>query len=544
MDYYQPCVLLTGPPAVLFTDCIVADRRDGSSHLQMYRNNIVPTPTRPVAPKMLGNMCMPNQSGVMANRLPSSSMWVLAVILGLLVANCAKPVPGEKEMLGKIKGKASLRLADGSTISQPGTDEYSPYLVKLSDGYLALVFGSNQGGMHDLYVTKSTTAFDGELLPFFNTPQKITSGIGAGSRISFAAKASGTNVVVYVNYAGISSATIDPTNPGSASLSAITNTAPSGHTIIGISGDGSKIYSTDGSGIGHSFEASGSTVTPFGYGMDNATSATQVRQENSGYDDAILGVYYSSTYAAAGEQYFGPIIDLDTSLAFSGLSITGISTYNADSAANDLVLFSAFDFFDGFTEDLYVITSHTSKDLWDAAGFPGLDFSGGGGGSPLRIFVTNNTYNGGLSGIIGADAKCNDVADANNPNDGSSYKALVAVSGVRDTTTDWPFLPNNPYLRSDMITPIEVTDQFGILPDTLINSITTSPPANSFSGMQTGWTASASSSVANCDAWTNNASGTQYFATPTVTDLTGTSFFTSSIACTSFLTLICVEQPP
>jgi len=528
----------------LFTDFVVADRRDEPSHLQMHRDNLGPNPTRPAAPKMLGNLYIAHPAGLMLKKLPTTGLLAIASLIALLAANCAKPVASEKELLGKIKGKASLRLANGSTISQPGIDEYSPYLVKLSDGYLALVYGSNQGGLHNLYVTKSTTAFDGEFLPFFNTPQKITSGIDAGSKISFAAKASGTNVVVYVNYAGISSATLDPTNPGSASLSGITNTAPSGHTIIGISGDGSKIYSTDGSGLGYSFEASGSTVTPFGYGMNNATSATQVRQENSGYDDAILAVYYSSTYAAAGEQYFGPIIDLDTSLAFSGLSITGISTYNADSAANDLVLFSAFDFFDGFTEDLYVITSHTSQDLWDAAGFPGLDFGGGGGGSPLRIFVTNNTYNGGLGGIIGADAKCNDVADANNPNDGSIYKALVAVSGVRDTTTDWPFLPNNPYLRSDMITPIEATDQFGILPDTLINSITTSPPANSFSGMQTGWTASASSSVANCDAWTNNASGTQYFATPTVTDLTGTSFFTSSIACTSFLTLICVEQPP
>ncbi|AFM13284.1 hypothetical protein Turpa_2644 [Turneriella parva DSM 21527] len=325
---------------------------------------------------MLGNLYIDTQAGPMSKKLRNTSMWVLAALLGLLAANCSKPVPGEKEMLGKIKGKASLRLADGSTISQPGTDEYSPYLVKLSDGYLALVFGSNQGGLHDLYVAKSTTAFDGEFLPFFNTPQKITSGIGAGSKISFAAKASGTNVVVYVNYTGISSATVDPTNPGSSSLSPITNnTATVGHTIIGISGDGNKLFSTDGSGIGHSFDPGGANVTPFGYGMDNATSATQVRQENSGYEDAIIGVFYGSTFAAAGQQYFGPIFDLDTSLAFSGLSITSMSTFNADSAANDLVLFSAFDFFDGFTEDLYVITSHTSKDLWDSAGFLGLDFS-------------------------------------------------------------------------------------------------------------------------------------------------------------------------
>lgn len=325
-------------------------------------------------PKMLGNTLKGAQSVPMRSKLRPAAIWLTAA-LALFAANCSKPVAGEKELLGKIKGKASLRLADGSTISQPGVDEYSPYLVKLSDGYLALAYGSNQGGLHNLYITKSLTAFDGEFIPFFNTPQKITAGIDSGSKISFAAKASGTNVVVYVNYSGISSATVDPTNPGSTSLTGIANnTATAGHTIIGISGDGSKIYSTDGSGIGHSFEPGGSTVTPFGYGLDNATSATQVRQENSGYEDAILGVYFSSTYAAAGAQYFGPVIDLDTSLAFSGLSITSISTFSADSPANDIVLFSAFDFFEGFTEDLYVITSHTSKDLWDGAGFPGFDF--------------------------------------------------------------------------------------------------------------------------------------------------------------------------
>ena len=483
------------------------------------------------------------QVGSMAKGLPLKAVLASVAIVALTVGNCSKPVGGEKELLGKIKGKASLRLADGSTISQPGTDEYSPFLVKLSDGYLALVFGSNQGGLHNLYVAKSTTAFDGEFLPFFSAPQKITSGIDAASKISFAAKASGTNVVVYVNYAGISSATVDPATPGSASLSAITNTAPSGHTIIGISADGNNLFSTDGSGIGHSFTPGGSTVDAFGAGMNDATSATQVRQENSGYDNAILGVSYNSTFAAAGEQDFGPIIDLDLSLASSGLSITAMSTFSADSAANDLVLFSAFDFFDGFTEDLYVITSHTSQDLWDAAGLPGLDFSGGAPVFPLRIFVTNNTYQGNLGGIAGADAKCNDVADINNPNDSSTYKALLAVTGVRDLATDWPLLPDNPYLRVDMITPIEITDASGKLPNTLLNAITTSPPANSFSGMQTNWTTSASSSVANCDAWTNGTTGTQYYATPTVTDLTGTSFFTSSIACTSFLTLICVEQP-
>jgi len=327
---------------------------------------------------MLGNTLKGAQSGPMRSKLRPAAIWLTAT-LALFAANCSKPVAGEKELLGKIKGKASLRLADGSTISQPGTDEYNPFLVKLSDGYLALVYGSNQGGVHNLYVTKSLTAFDGEFIPFFNSPLTIQpsgSPMNLGSKISFAAKASGTSVVVYIsNGSNISSGTFDPTAPTSGSLTNMSSpAAAASHTIVGISGDGSKLLTTDLSGIGYVFAPGDTTATAFGYGLDNATSATQVRQENSGYEDAILGVYFSSTYAAAGAQYFGPVIDLDTSLAFSGLSITSISTFSADSPANDIVLFSAFDFFEGFTEDLYVITSHTSKDLWDGAGFPGFDF--------------------------------------------------------------------------------------------------------------------------------------------------------------------------
>lgn len=374
----------------MFTDFIVADRRDGSSHLQMHRDNIVPTPTPPAAPKMLGNLYIAPQAGYMSKKLRTTSLWLIAVLLGLLAANCSKPVPGEKEMLGKIKGKASLRLADGSTISRDDSDEYSPYLIKMDDGFLVLVFGSNRdcggscsAGTHNLFVARSLTTFDGVNLPFFATPTVLTYSVtplNSTSQISYAVKKNGTGLRVFVNLQSDSDNINygDISNPSTPSVSAWTQAANATnrlYSIIGISGDGSQVFATDSSGIGYAFDpANANAATAFGYGLDNATSATQVRQENSGYDDAILGVYYSSTYAAAGAQYFGPIIDLDTSLALSGLSITNISTFSADDAANDVVLFSAFDYFGGFTQDLYVITSHTSKDLWDSAGFLGFDF--------------------------------------------------------------------------------------------------------------------------------------------------------------------------
>lgn len=479
---------------------------------------------------------------------------LFSLIVGTLIIavfNCAPP-PTEKEMDGKIRGKASLRLADGSTISRDDSDEYNPYLLKMSDGYLVLVFGSDRTDCgsctgHNVFMARSLTAFDGEFLPYFSTPLPArisTNPINEPARINFAATASGTSVILYLNYSSGASQIYtgtytNPQNPNVGSIALITNTNHYNNTIIGISADGSQLYTTDSSEIAYAFNPTNSTAeNPFGYGMNNSTSAAQVRQENSGYTNAILGVSYGSTFAAAGDQWFGPILDLDTSLALSGLSITGMSTFSADSAANDRVLFSAFDFFEGFSEDLYLITSHSSKDLWDIAGFPGFDFAGGPSVGPLRIFVTASQYQGNLGGIAGADANCN--ADGNKPLDGSIYKALVGVTGVRDLSTDWPLLPNNLYMRTDF-TPIEITDALGKFPTTLMNSFATSVPANSFSGIQNGWIVSASNGTANCSGWTGTG-GSQYYATPTTTDMT-TGFFTGSVACTTFLTLICVEQP-
>jgi hypothetical protein len=325
----------------------------------------------------------------MSKKLRTTGLLALAALLGLLATNCSKPVAGEKEMLGKIKGKASLRLADGSTISRDDSDEYSPYLIKMDDGHLVLVFGSNRTDCgsctaHNLFVARSLTTFDGVNLPFFATPAVLNISVtpwNSVSQIKYAVKKNGTGLRVFVNlptvsdfihYADIS----NPSSPTISGWSTITNSTRESDAIVGISADGTNLYTTEvGVGTGYAFDPmSGATANPFGYGLNSATSATQVRQENSGYEDAILGVYYSSTYSAAGEQYFGPIIGLNTSLAFSGLMITSLSTFAADDPANDIVLFSAFDYFEGFTEDLYVITSHTSKDLWDESGFPGYDY--------------------------------------------------------------------------------------------------------------------------------------------------------------------------
>ena len=318
----------------------------------------------------------------MLNMLRRTAVFTLATVLVLLAAHCAKPVSGEKDLLGKIKGKASLRLADGSTISRDDSDEYSPYLLKLGDGYLALVFASNRDcagagcdpGTHNIFMAKSTTPFDGDYIPYFDTPLPIqipSTPLNSLSPVSYAAATINSDVIIYVNYSGSTyTGTFDPTNP-TASIAQITNTNHSTNTIIGISADGTNLFSTDGSGTAYVFSPSSSVAAnPYGYGMDYATSATQVRQENSGLQDSILGVYYGSSFTAAGQDYFGGILDLDLSLAASGLYLNQLSTFYTDTPATDTVLFSAWD---GLSDDIYVITSHTSYDLWYSVPFFGFD---------------------------------------------------------------------------------------------------------------------------------------------------------------------------
>jgi|GEM_PF-6409917 len=301
-----------------------------------------------------------------------------ALLTGLMAfaLNCA-PKPTEKEMDGKVKGKASLRLSDGSTISQDGSDEYNPYIVRLSDGYLVLVFGSNRSGLHNIYMTKSIEPFNGFEIPFFNAPVMVTDAsnpIDDSDQISFAAMANGTGVDLYVNLHSLSyfirkGNITDPNSPDIGSgLVAITNSGQQDHTIIGASDDGTNLITTDFSGVAYVINPNQANAgSAYGFGLDYATSATQVRQDNSGYQDAVMAVSYGSTMATTGDFPFGPIFDFDLSLLDAGLFITHINTLYGASAFEDVVIFSAND---GISDDLYVVTSHTSGMLWQiAAGF-------------------------------------------------------------------------------------------------------------------------------------------------------------------------------
>lgn len=294
--------------------------------------------------------------------------------LALFAVNCV-PKPTAKEMDGKVKGKASLQLADGSTISQDGSDEYNPYLVQLSDGYLVLVFGSDRnGGLHNIFVAKSVEPYNGFEVPAFETPTVVTESatpIDDANMISFAATASGTSVVLYVNYKGASwfirkGVVTDTLSPDVGTFATITNTSQESNTIIGINADGNDLITLDYNGIAYLVNPDNSTTSnPFGANLDYSTSATQVRYDNSGQNDAYMGSYYGSTFATTGTEYYGPIFDFELSLAESGLSMGQMTTfYDGYGAYGDMILFAAHD---GLSADIYVVTSHTAGMLWQLA---------------------------------------------------------------------------------------------------------------------------------------------------------------------------------
>ncbi|HNA79281.1 MAG TPA: hypothetical protein PKY99_07515, partial [Turneriella sp.] len=305
----------------------------------------------------------------------------LLVCAALLALNCArKPT----ELNGAIKGKLSLRLANGAPISQPDTDEYNPQLILGPNNYLALVFGSNRSCAlsctgHNIFVSMSLTPFDGQSLPFFSAPAVVEySGspwLNDPAPINFVAVLEGSALKVYANNSGVSdqlmvaevnnSGTI-PSNP-----QVIANSFHSYSTVIGVDSSGQRLVVLDQA----TFEAYEIDPATSNQGtrlaaIDYAASAVGVRQENSGLQDGYFASYTAFTFAASKDMFIGPLASLDLSLATSSLYLKTINSFFTSSASNDLVLFTAND---GFSDDMYVVTSHTAGELWNTTGFFGFD---------------------------------------------------------------------------------------------------------------------------------------------------------------------------
>lgn len=300
------------------------------------------------------------------------------LLYSLLVAgalsHCSRPTP--RDLDGKIKGKASLRLADGSTISRDDTNEYRPQIVRLSDNYLVLAFGSNRAcsgcatGAHNIFMAKSLTPFDGSNLPFFGEPSPVKPGgyaIDATLPLNFAMVASGTSVEVFVNDdSGYIQSTVvtdpaDPSNTGS--LGNIENSSRVNDTVLTSTADGTKLIGVDSYNDIRIFDPS--TVDPgalAGSTYFPPLSGIHIRPSIAGTSDAFVTNLFGSSFAFASGTPLGPILQLDISLAFSELYLGSIGYfYTGNTSQDDIVLISAIN---DTSEDMYVVTSHTASQLW------------------------------------------------------------------------------------------------------------------------------------------------------------------------------------
>ena len=305
-----------------------------------------------------------------------SLAFYLVFAVAVLAAACGgRPTTNDP----RLKAKLALRLADGSPISQDGSDEYNPHLLKLPNNYLALVFGSNRGcaascADHNLFITSSLTPFNGDTLPFFSTPVPVTvastAWLNDSAPINFTAKVSGSSVVVYANVASagyeLQYVEVQANGEHATTALGISNPIHQYSTVIGIAADGEKLIVLDGSSEAYEINTTLSSQGNRLMFLDYANSAVGVKQENSGVQNGYFGAYEGSSFATTDSQPIGPLITLDIGLGEAGLAIWTINTFFQANAVNDIVLFTAFD---GISEDMYVLTSHTAGDLWDTTGF-------------------------------------------------------------------------------------------------------------------------------------------------------------------------------
>ena len=171
-------------------------------------------------------------------------------------------------------------------------------------------------------------------------------------------------------------------------------------------------------------------------------------------------------------------------------------------------------------------------------------------GSIGTIFLTSATHNGNFGGVAGADAFCQ--ADASKPDDGLTYKALLANTTDRiacvsaDCATDgvdenvgWVLQPETTYYRPDD-TLIGTTDESGIFAFPLTAAISATN-ALAWTGLNEDWTTETN----HCVQW-NSATAFVDYGAQGKTDETSTDALyldgTPVTGCTNSRRLYCVSQ--
>lgn len=181
----------------------------------------------------------------------------------------------------------------------------------------------------------------------------------------------------------------------------------------------------------------------------------------------------------------------------------------------------------------------------------GSDGNGGGITVPV-VWMTDETSTGNLGGIAGADTMCANTSDANHPNDGRTYKAMlvdgvdreacVSANCTTSEGTDWVLQPNTSYYQSDGTTLIFTTNNGGIFVyGTMDNNWSaTDVGSNAWTGLANDWT-TRTADPDNCNGWTLGTAG-QGGAVGRNGLLTNAAIFIGGHSCGIATSVFCVSQ--
>lgn len=150
----------------------------------------------------------------------------------------------------------------------------------------------------------------------------------------------------------------------------------------------------------------------------------------------------------------------------------------------------------GNTQFDAVITVGSISDTWSARTI-----------GPKRVFVSSQTYDGNLGGLIGADSKCQVLADAVNL--GSTFKAWLS-----DGTTSAASRLTQSSLNYVMVNGTVIANGWSDLTDGTIDNVLNRDETNTTRAAVPVWTNTSTTgaikeplSTRNCESWTNNSSG-------------------------------------
>ncbi len=301
-------------------------------------------------------------------------------IIAFALLNACGNLPIEEAHLGR----SSLKLANGSTISSDLYDDYNPVVVKLSNGYLALVFGSTRTcsvscSNHNIFIATSVSAHTaGSALPAFNDPQPITanaSPLNAATAFQLAVAASGNNITVYAQLNGGLISTTGSINPVAAApinvgamLNSIAEYNCYSHRMLGLDAAGLMVAANTGGTLVFRFNPNliggGSCGSIANVNLASGRHVSLLSATASGIADSFYVSDAAGSLRLASATSSGrKITDLADSLAREGLISTNVSVMTTAQASGDLLFFSAATGV-GQKSDLYVATSPTPGALW------------------------------------------------------------------------------------------------------------------------------------------------------------------------------------